>query len=91
MKMKHRIAFLAAAVALAALPLAASAATLKHDTAGITETTVMTGPAVAAGDNDTMDIVNAEHGYLAEVCPSVIANPGNYPAALANFCRQPRG
>jgi hypothetical protein len=90
--MTNRLATLVAAAALAALPGIASAATMKHMAPpAMSEATIMGGPAVPAGDTDTGDLANAELGYLAEVCPTVIARPGSYSPTLANFCQQPRG
>jgi hypothetical protein len=85
-EMKHRIAVLSAAAVLATLPVIASAATLNHDTPKLNETIFMNGPSISAGDDDVMDIMNAEHSYLSEVCPAVRANPGGYSATLTNFC-----
>ncbi len=91
--MTHRLATLVAvATAFAALPAIASAATMKHVSVPmVSEATIMSGPSVAAGDDNTMDIANAERAYLAQVCPGVLAHPGSASATLVTFCQQSHG
>ena len=44
-----------------------------------------------AGDTDINDIMNAEHTYLAQVCPTVLRSPGTYAPVLVSFCQQSHG
>jgi hypothetical protein len=34
------------------------------------------------------DSVNAEHAYLADVCPAVLDHQGSYSATLVRFCQE---
>jgi hypothetical protein len=96
--MKSYIALLAVAGALAALPGLASAATMRHDidrtahmAPTVSEATIMAGPVIPAGDDHISDIMNAEHTYLAQVCPTVLRSSGTYAPVLVSFCQQSHG
>ncbi len=97
--MNYRLAtLLTVAAAVAALPVVASAATMRHDeterTAAaypmVSQATIMNGPNIAPGDDPATSFAKLQ-AYLNEVCPTVMAHPGNYSPDLASFCQQPRG
>jgi hypothetical protein len=95
--MKHRlVTMIAAAAMIGALPGLASAAAMKAHTRLpaseiVSQQTIDNGPMVPAGDDDIGDISNAEHSYLQEVCPTVLANPARQDESLVAFCQEERG
>jgi hypothetical protein len=49
-----------------------------------------TSPSIGRGNDDVMDIHNAQQAYLDQVCPEVARNPGGFSSSLQRFCQQYR-
>jgi hypothetical protein len=92
--MKYRLTALIALTAVVALPAVASAAAMRYgdDYPSVSEATIMAGPVVTQPTGDSpVDTANAEHTYLANACPTVLAHPGSYSGVLDRFCQEFRG
>ncbi len=90
--MKYRVTALLALAAVVAVPAIASAATLRDTDMAARSPAISYPNVVIPRDGDTTAIlVNAEHAYLANACPSVMQHPGSYSSTLDRFCREFRG
>ena len=85
--MKYRLPALLAVAAVLAAPAIASAATARD---AMLSNAIASGPAISTVDDDNaaMDSANAEHAYLASVCPTVLSHQGSYSATLVRFCQE---
>ena len=87
--MNLRIALLAAsALAIAAAPAFAKTSPIERE-AMVPQSIIASGPHLEPGaTDDSSGWAQAELDYLHQVCPTVLAHPGQHAANLVAFCHE---